>query len=539
MSAAIGAVVKARRTALGLSQRALPGLDQTTLSKIESGTTADPSFSVAQKLSVALGVSLDELAGAPASAVRMIALRDIEADPLNPRTVDVANSVDAEFVESIKVHGLLQAITVREIAPDTEGFGKPIRVAMGGRRYAALVALHGPESGTLVPCKITDAAGEDLLLQQLVENVQRADMNAADLASAVGRLVAGGKDTQLLATSLKKGRRWVQEQASVHKWLTADGKDALRKGAITISQAVALAAEHDVEKQNNLMAHASLEGLNEDEIRAIIADRRAKDAEQSAAVREAEQPPLIADIPQEPTKYPTANEVGVFERPTKTLRWIHKRGHFSIELVQFGDHKWCTGYEHQWRIGSVNGGSSGGPASRKGGVHQTAAIAFLDAARQNYPEMVRRASYHPEDLPAMRELHAWIGATLQSLPDVTHRVHMDWEKNNPAPEKPKAKAAAAPKPTPKEPPLTRAAIVKVPAWAKPMALATFVILEGQRAHLVKGWADMAGLVFKLYEKEEPRTLRDLIARASWQDDTTGKPFDFGSVVYRITDKKAR
>lgn len=541
----LGERVKARRVELGLAQGALPGLDHSTLSRIESGKMVDPGLEVTRKLAAGLGLSLEELVTGTPAAVRMIPLCQIEADPDNPRTVDVGlSTVDADFVTSVRTHGLLQAVTVRRRPPDAKTDSLAAwRIAFGGRRYAALVLIHGPESQVLVPAKITEVEGDDLLLQQLVENVQRADMNPADLAEAITRLVAAGQNTDVLASALRKGRRWVQEQASVGKYLTPATKHGLRHGVLSISQAVALASEHDAEKQNTLAARAGLQNLNEDEIRAIIADDRAKEAIAIAAAEAAAQPSLIDGAAPMPA-YPVANEHGVFEgKPDYSFRWLHSRGELAIQLVQFGDHKWCAGAQVSWRVSSVGGGGSSSAPSRKSHAQQTAALAFLDCARDSYKSLLRWSADRPEDIPPMRALHEWVYDRLVQL-GATGRVLLDWRNNNPAPTPPKVKAATSvtvPKPQRKkvEKPLTAADVQKLPAWGKPLKLAYFVVLEDGKVTLVKGWKAMARLMWNLYVLSEPDTLRDLIDRQRWADDTGGRPYDMAGIVLRVTDVKAR
>lgn len=544
----LGERVKARRVELGLAQGALPGLDHSTLSRIESGKMVDPGLEVTRKLAAGLGLSLEELVTGTPAAVRMIPLCQIEADPENPRTVDVGlSTVDADFVTSVRTHGLLQAVTVRRRPADAKTDSLAAwRIAFGGRRYAALVLIHGPESQVLVPAKITEVEGDDLLLQQLVENVQRADMNPADLAEAITRLVAAGQNTDVLASALRKGRRWVQEQASVGKYLTPDGMARLRGDQLSISQAVALASEHDAAKQDALMSRAWLQNLNEDEIRAIIADDRAKEAAAKAAAEVEEQPALLPDTAGAKT-YPVANEDGTFRSPPPDhrRRWTGKRGFFQISLIQFGDHKWTAGYRTEWRptTSRSDEGKSERPPSRTEYVQQTAALALLDCARAVYPVMVDRAKNHPEDIPAMRDLHGWVESQIHQLGG-TMRVTIDWRNNNPPPALPKvAKPAPVPKAAAKkvEKPLTAADVQKLPAWGKPLKLAYFVVLESGKATLVKGWKNMAAQLWKQLDGEANRDsiLRPLGNRRIWNDDNAGRPFDYGGIVYRITDLKAR
>lgn len=533
MSAAtLAGRVKAAREAAGLSMRAVAGVDHSLLSRLESGKITDPGIGTLTAIAKATGKTVDELMGAPASAVRMLPLCDIEADPENPRRVDVANTVDADFVDSIRTQGLLQAVTVRRMPADHDG--APWRIAFGGRRYAALSMIHGPKSKQPVPVLVLhgdDAA--DLLLKQLVENIARADMNPADLAQAIATLVDKDQDTAAIATALKRGRRWVQEQASVGRYLTPGNIESLRKGALNISQAVAIAAERDPTRQDKLGAHASLQSLTEDEIRAIIADGKAKEATAKAEAEAVQQPALIPT----PKTWPTPNEHGVFDKEdvSELRNWSKaKRGHLQVSVLQFDEHKFASGFAWQWR--TAGGGS---PLSATQGVQKTAAIALLDAVRRPFESMRKAAEGHPEDIIPLRELHVVITTWLRNL-RATDRVMQDWEKNHPAPELPKAKPAPAPTPSSnnrKVKMLPAVDITKAPTWAAPMVDALFMYHTGRTAFLCKGWVHMAK-TFAEHLDADQEELRALYDRAAWANDLDGKPFDFGGAVVRLVDAPA-
>lgn len=528
MSAAtLGSRVKAWRTELGLSQRDLPGIDSGFLSRIESGKAKDVGIETLQKLGKALGRTLEELAGAPTSGVRSIALRDLEADPDNPRTLDVGDTVDANFVESIRTQGLLQAVTVRP-SPDIRG---KWRIAFGGRRYAALVMIYGPRSKMAVAAKLATAEGSQLLLQQLAENVQRADMNSWDLARSIGALVEGapdrqGMDTQAIADALGRKRRWVQEMASVGRSLHNGARNALTTGRISISQAVAIAAEKDEAAQNELVDKSCDGKINEDEIRAITADRKAA----AAAAKKAKDAQIdIEEVTGRPkNSYPVANENGVFEgRPDETWQWAaSNRGHLKLSVVQFGKHKWAGAYDYIWR----DAGIACAP-SRSRYVQQTAALALLDAARAGFDGMKAAVDDHPEDRPSLHNCHLTVGTFLRNI-GATERVIRDWTENNFLPAPPKATKKIEPAAPPAEEQAPIVDLNTVPAWAAPMADALFVIITYDLNLLCHGWLHMAKT---LAQQVHAKDVAALYERDEWEDDSEGKPDGFGSLVYRVTE----
>lgn len=529
MSAATLATrVKAAREGAELSQRQLLGVDQAVISKIEAGKITDPGIATMTAIAKATGRTIEELTTGAAAGVRSIELRELTPDPNNPRTIG-DDATDQAFVESIRTQGLLQALAVRRYQfPDSGNW--TWLVVDGHRRYAALSIIHGPKSKQPVPCRVVvEEDGAKVLLLQLVANVQRADMNPWDLARGIGDLVEAGMDTQAIAEALGRKRRWVQEQASVGRGLHNGARNALQSGRITISQAVAIAAEKDEKEQNKLVTQSCDGQLNEDEIRAITADRKDKAAEEKDARERSQQLDIEDFAPGKGKTYPTPNENGVFQgKPTVTVRWTHKRGYMGIELVQYGDHKWCAGLDLHWR---TSGRSHA--AGRDDYKQQNAPVCFLDVARTAYGWLCSQAKDHPEDLPAMHQLHDWIATQLVKL-HATARVQADWKNNNPPPAKAKAKSAAKAKAPPAPKPVD---ISAPPTWAQPIAEALFMYHDGRQAFLCKGWAHMAK-TFSDHLDADQEELRQLYNRSAWASDLDGKPFDFGGAVVRLKDAPA-
>ena len=102
----------------------------------------------------------------------------IEADPDQPRKhFDTAAQRDLNA--SVAHVGILQPITVRHI----EARGK-YRIITGERRFQAAMVAKLKD----VPCWVQTPQDSDVLLHQIVENWQRADMHPYDLADALARL---------------------------------------------------------------------------------------------------------------------------------------------------------------------------------------------------------------------------------------------------------------------------------------------------------------------------------------------------------------
>lgn len=104
----------------------------------------------------------------------------IRPNPQQPRRVFDADEL-AELADSLRNHGVLQPVVVRESA---DGF----ELVVGERRWRA-AKLAGLAT---IPALIRDVASRALLEVALVENVQRRDLNPIELALAFRALTQGG-----------------------------------------------------------------------------------------------------------------------------------------------------------------------------------------------------------------------------------------------------------------------------------------------------------------------------------------------------------
>lgn len=112
-------------------------------------------------------------------------LSKIKANPNQPRTKFDEEAL-AELAESIKQLGLVQPITVRKFKDDE------YQIISGERRYRA-AKIAGLET---VPVYVRDVAEDDVLAMALVENVQREDLDAIEIATSYQRLIDECKLTQ-------------------------------------------------------------------------------------------------------------------------------------------------------------------------------------------------------------------------------------------------------------------------------------------------------------------------------------------------------
>ncbi len=162
-------------------------------------------------------------------SVISIPLELIEVNPFQPRTTFEEESLK-ELADSIRIHGVIQPITVRKA--DNNKF----QLIAGERRLRAS-KLAGK---TEVPAYIRTATDQESIEIALIENIQREDLNPLEIAINYKRLQDECDLTQeQLAERLGKNRSTVTNFLRLLK-LPPDLQAGLRDGKITMGHAKAL-----------------------------------------------------------------------------------------------------------------------------------------------------------------------------------------------------------------------------------------------------------------------------------------------------------
>lgn len=153
----------------------------------------------------------------------------IEANPFQPRS-EFKEEELLNLADSIRVHGLIQPITVRKLSADK------YQIISGERRFRAaqLVGL------TNVPVFIRLANDQSMLEMALVENIQRENLNAIEIAISYKRLIDECKLTQEdLGLRVGKDRTTVTNYLRLLK-LPPQIQTALRDDKISMGHARAI-----------------------------------------------------------------------------------------------------------------------------------------------------------------------------------------------------------------------------------------------------------------------------------------------------------
>ncbi|HPY82905.1 MAG: ParB/RepB/Spo0J family partition protein [Bacteroidales bacterium] len=183
----------------------------------------------------------------------------IQANPNQPRTKFNEESLE-ELAASIKQLGVIQPITVRETAPEI------YQIISGERRYRAskLAGL------THIPVYVRTVNEVDMLAMALVENVQREDLDAIEIATSYRRLLEECNLTQeQLSERVGKKRTTISNYLRLLK-LPPEIQFGIINEDVTMGHARALITIEDANKQIELYTKIIEQGLSVRETEDII-----------------------------------------------------------------------------------------------------------------------------------------------------------------------------------------------------------------------------------------------------------------------------
>lgn len=223
-----------------------------------------------------LGKGLGALIPVSETGPTEVPIDDIVPNPMQPR-----QGLDREALEelaaSIREHGLIQPLIVSQVT-DTE----PQRYQLiAGERRLEAAKLAGL---TKVPVIIREATPQEMLELALVENIQRADLNPLEQATAYRHLMDDfGLTQDQVAERVGKSRVAVANSVRLLR-LPDEIKGSLAQGQITEGHARAMLALDGPDGQRNVWKAVLGRGLNvrqtEEMVRRLTAGPRPKRLEQ-------------------------------------------------------------------------------------------------------------------------------------------------------------------------------------------------------------------------------------------------------------------
>ncbi|MEP0367615.1 MAG: ParB/RepB/Spo0J family partition protein [Cyclobacteriaceae bacterium] len=192
-------------------------------------------------------------------AISEIALEQIEVNPFQPRT-DFNQTALEELAESIRVQGIIQPITVRALSENE------FQLISGERRFQAS-KLAGLEK---IPAYIRTADDQQMLEMALIENIQRENLNAIEIALSYQRLLAEcDLKQEELGDRVGKNRSTVNNYLRLLK-LPPDIQIALRDGKISMGHARAIINIENVDLQLDIFKKILSQDLSVRKVEELV-----------------------------------------------------------------------------------------------------------------------------------------------------------------------------------------------------------------------------------------------------------------------------
>ena len=221
----------------------------------------------------ALGTGLGALLGNPTNLIKTdgtTTFSEIEIERIKPNSNQPRTKFDDEALEdlsiSIKNLGVIQPITVRKMEDGT------FQIIAGERRFRA-----SKKAGlTKIPAYIRDA--DEKLVQQmaLVENIQREDLNAIEVALAYKALIDNHNYTQeTLSEIIGKNRATIANYLRLLR-LPAEIQLAIKEKELEMGHARAIVSIEDVEKQLEIFHQIKTEKLSVREVEQLAKKNQQK-----------------------------------------------------------------------------------------------------------------------------------------------------------------------------------------------------------------------------------------------------------------------
>ncbi|MFD0961762.1 ParB/RepB/Spo0J family partition protein [Paenibacillus chungangensis] len=173
-----------------------------------------------------------------------VSLSELRPNPYQPRKSFDENSIK-ELAESIKQHGIIQPIIVRSVLRGYE-------IIAGERRFRASQYC----GNKTIPAVVRNFSDQQVMEIALIENLQREDLNAIEIAVAYQSLMDKFQLTQEeLSLKVGKSRSHI---ANFVRLLTlpVEIKDNVSRGTLSMGHARALAGIKDVKIQKEMAGMA-------------------------------------------------------------------------------------------------------------------------------------------------------------------------------------------------------------------------------------------------------------------------------------------
>ncbi len=185
---------------------------------------------------------LEPVAKKGSSAVSMVEVGLIDPNPFQPRK-EFSDSELEELAQSIKQQGVITPVTLRQM-PDGR-----YQLVAGERRLRASKRAGLKE----IPAFVRTATDIQMMEMALVENIQRSDLNAIEVAQAYRQLIEECRLTHdQLSERVGKDRSTISNYLRL-LGLPAESQEALATGRISMAHARVLAGVEDMERHMEIL----------------------------------------------------------------------------------------------------------------------------------------------------------------------------------------------------------------------------------------------------------------------------------------------
>jgi ParB family chromosome partitioning protein len=197
----------------------------------------------------------------PTGGVTEIPLEEIETNPFQPRSHFDQEAI-LELAESIQIHGIIQPITVRRLTDHQ------YQLISGERRYQA-AKLAGLKE---IPVYIRSANDQQMLEMALIENIQRENLNAIEIALSYQRLMSEcSLKQEELGERVGKNRTTVTNYLRLLK-LPPDIQIAVRDNKLSMGHARAIINVENPEQQLYIFKKTLSEDLSVRKVEELVRD---------------------------------------------------------------------------------------------------------------------------------------------------------------------------------------------------------------------------------------------------------------------------
>ena len=209
----------------------------------------------------------DQLVG----SIVEIKLSQIEVNPYQPRTHFGEEELN-ELGKSIKELGVIQPITVRKIGPNK------FQLASGERRFRASKLI----GNSTIPAYVRLANDQEMLEMALVENIQRKDLDAIEVALSYQRMI-----DELDITQDQMSERVGKKRSTITNYLRLLKLDpiiqtGIRDGFLSMGHGRALINVEDIDVQLKIYEQIIKSGLSVRQTEQLV--QKAKQGDQNPQV---------------------------------------------------------------------------------------------------------------------------------------------------------------------------------------------------------------------------------------------------------------